>query len=214
MAVTLLDAACTAGKIPDHYFQAVGSGTGGVAAWEAALRLSRDDSFGENRMKLHLVQNRPFVPMTDAWNRGSRKLDMPSEQEAKERIRRIMVKILSNRNPPYTVRGGVYDTLRDSNGSMYAVTNQEIARAMSLFERMEGIDIHPAGGAALGALIQAVQSGGVDPDDCIALNITGGGEKRVKQDFDIHQLQPSFSVDDREIHGNGTPEKIREMVLA
>ena len=33
MGTVMLDAAVTIGKMPDHYFQAVGSGTGGISAW-------------------------------------------------------------------------------------------------------------------------------------------------------------------------------------
>ena len=40
MATTVLSAATTIGEIPDYYFQAVGSGTGAIAAWEANLRLN------------------------------------------------------------------------------------------------------------------------------------------------------------------------------
>jgi len=36
MGTSVLAAVTTAGRIPDHYFQAVGSGTGGIAAWEEA----------------------------------------------------------------------------------------------------------------------------------------------------------------------------------
>lgn len=57
MATTVLDAGHHIGQIPDHYFQAVGSGTGGIAAWESALRLAEDGSYGKNRMRLHLAQN-------------------------------------------------------------------------------------------------------------------------------------------------------------
>jgi cysteate synthase len=39
MGTTFLSAAEGMGRIPDHYFQAVGSGTGAIAAWEANLRL-------------------------------------------------------------------------------------------------------------------------------------------------------------------------------
>jgi len=46
MGTVMLDAAVTIGRMPDHYFQAVGSGTGAIAAWEAALRLRGDGRFG------------------------------------------------------------------------------------------------------------------------------------------------------------------------
>ena len=37
MATTMLSATTTIGQIPDYYFQAIGSGTGAIAAWEANL---------------------------------------------------------------------------------------------------------------------------------------------------------------------------------
>jgi cysteate synthase len=212
MATTLLDAGVAAGRIPDHYFQAVGSGTGGVAAWEAALRLEEDGGYGENRMKLHLAQNYPFVPMTRAWESKSRELGPIDEQEAKDQIHHIRAKVLSNRKPPYALSGGVFDVLSASDGSMYSVTNEEIQTAMDLFERLEGIDIHPAGATALGALMQAVGSGAVKKDQLIALNITGGGEKRVKKEHEVHYLQPFFSMDARDIHATDVLRKIEELV--
>ena len=42
MATVMLDAATTIGRIPDYFVQAVGSGTGAIAAWEAAQRLIQD----------------------------------------------------------------------------------------------------------------------------------------------------------------------------
>ncbi len=63
-----------AGSIPDHYIQAVGSGTGAIAAWEMSLRLAEDGRFGGAHDALHLAQNAPFTPMTDAWEAGARAL--------------------------------------------------------------------------------------------------------------------------------------------
>ena len=63
MGTVMLDAALTIGKMPDHYFQAVGSGTGGISVWEAAIRLRADGRFGQKIPKLQLAQNLPFVPM-------------------------------------------------------------------------------------------------------------------------------------------------------
>ena len=57
MGTTVLSAASFIGKIPDYYFQAVGSGTGAIAAWEANLRLLEDGRFGKAKMKLMVSQN-------------------------------------------------------------------------------------------------------------------------------------------------------------
>jgi len=39
----------TIGRIPDFYFQAIGSGTGAIAAWEANLRFLADGRFGSTK---------------------------------------------------------------------------------------------------------------------------------------------------------------------
>lgn len=214
MGTTVLDAAQTIGKIPDHYFQAVGSGTGGIAAWEASKRLEETGLFGRSSMKLHLAQNAPFTPMTDAWKNRQRELPAIPENEAKKQIREIRAKVLSNRKPPYSISGGVWDVLQESDGNMYSVTNREIEEASRLFNRLEGSDIHPAGATALGSLLQAVYGGLVGRNDVIALNITGGGESRVKDDYDVYQLEPFARFTNNEIQGSDIVKKIERMLAA
>ncbi|MEO7038969.1 MAG: cysteate synthase, partial [Candidatus Elarobacter sp.] len=60
----------------------------------------------------------------------------------------------------------------------YAVTNDEMFAAMTLFAEREGIDIEPAPGVALASLMRAVRDGTVGPDETGLLNVTGGGRKR------------------------------------
>ena len=74
MGTTMLSATTHIGTIPDYYFQAIGSGTGAIAAWEANLRLIEDGRFGNNLMKLIVSQNHPFVPIKNAWKANSRKM--------------------------------------------------------------------------------------------------------------------------------------------
>ncbi|NIR81344.1 MAG: cysteate synthase, partial [Gemmatimonadetes bacterium] len=63
MSTSVLEFARLTGEMPVHYVQAVGSGTGGIAAYEAGLRLRDDGRFGERLPRLHLVQNAPFTPI-------------------------------------------------------------------------------------------------------------------------------------------------------
>jgi cysteate synthase len=214
MATTVLDAARVMGRLPGHYFQAIGSGTGGIAAWESCMRLHEDGDYGNTIMKLHLAQNTPFTPMTDAWKNGSRDLAPLDERQAKDDIHHIKAKVLSNRKPPYSLTGGVFDVLTASSGSMYAVHNSEVDRAMELFQDSEGIDIHPAGGVALGALIQAVEMDGIKKSDTIALNITGGGESEAKRDYDVQYLEPFEKISDRDIHSDGVTKSIESILTA
>lgn len=194
MGTTVLSATVEIGRIPDSYFQAIGSGTGAIAAREANLRLIEDGRFGSTEMKLHTVQNIPFTPMYDAWKAGQRDLLPSDDDEARQKAAMIDAKVLSNRRPPYSIAGGVYDCLRDTDGDVYAVDNAAIRHCAAMFRDLEGVDIYSASGAALAGLEQAVKAGAVNRDEVIMLNITGGGEQHFKKECRIHYLAPSLVI--------------------
>jgi len=195
MGTVMLDAAVTNGRIPDHYFQAVGSGTGAVAAWEAAMRLLQDGRYGKTLPRLHLAQNEPFVPMVSAWQAKRREIvpteDMPDAAGA---IATVMSDVLTNRNPPYAIRGGLFDALMATRGSMYGISNAAGMDAMKLIRETIGIDPDPAAAVATASLVQAVEKDFIDPDDHILLNLTGGGYERIREDFTLHSVQPSITI--------------------
>lgn len=200
MGTVMLDAAFTMKCMPDHYFQAIGSGTGGIAAWEASMRLRDDGRFPGGLPQLHLSQNLPFAPMFNAWKAGRREIirdiDMP---DPKKLINEMYADILSNREPPYSVAGGVYDALCSTNGTMYGISNNEAKKAQQLFERYEGIDIFAPAGVAVAALIEAVNEHKVDAEDYIVLNITGGGVKRLEQDYTLSKIEPESIVENANV---------------
>jgi len=191
MATTMLSATTFIGEIPDCYFQAVGSGTGAIAAWEANLRLIADGRFSNKKMKLILSQNIPFIPMVEAWNINSRELLPFDEHEARKQVEEIDAKVLSNRKPPYEIAGGLFDALTDTGGKFMPVTNEEARYAAILFEKLEGIDISPAAAVATASLFKAVENNCIGKSEKIMLNITGGGEKLFKKNHSLHFLNPS-----------------------
>lgn len=195
MATTVLSAVTTIGEIPEYYFQAVGSGTGAIAAWEANLRLLEDGSFGKNKMKLMVSQNSPFTPLYDAWKADSRAMLPLDDFLARKQVEEIDAKVLSNRKPPYPIFGGLYDALKDSSGDVLLATNSEAREAANLFLEKERIDIHPAAAVATATLIAAAKNGTIDKEALIMLNITGGGEEKFKQDNQIHYLKPEIVFD-------------------
>ncbi|HZK97999.1 MAG TPA: cysteate synthase [Prolixibacteraceae bacterium] len=190
MGTTVLSAVTTIGKIPDLYFQAIGSGTGAIAAWEANLRFLEDGRYGNNKMKLMLSQNAPFLPIKEAWDADSRQMLPINDQEARKQVEEIVAKVLSNRKPPYSIVGGLYDAMKDAGGEIFAVTNQEAANAALLFLETEGNDIEPAAAVAVASLIQAVKEGEIDKNETIMLNITGGGIEKFKRENKITYLDP------------------------
>jgi cysteate synthase len=200
LGVVLLEAVSEIGKLPDHYFQAVGSGTGAIAVWEMAERFIRDNRFGSEMPQLHLAQNLPFAPMMKAWERGSNELS--PEDLRPELIGFISTRVLSNRYPPYSIKGGVYDALKATNGRMYGIENEAVFNAMNVFEETEGIDIVPASGVAVAALFNAAEKCFIRKGDTILLNITGGGEKRLKAEKETYSVEPfviSKKITDKEI---------------
>ena len=191
MATTVLSAATTIGRIPDYYFQAVGSGTGAIAAWEANMRLIEDGKYGNTTMKLMVSQNAPFVPMYDAWRADSRAMLPYDADKARRDVMIIDAKVLSNRKPPYGIKGGLYDALKATNGEILVATNAQARKAAKLFEELEGVDIHPAAAVATATLIKAVQDGKVEKDATIMLNITGAGEQAFKREHKTFSLEPA-----------------------
>ena len=192
MGTTVLSAVTTIGKIPDFYFQAIGSGTGAIAAWEANLRFLEDGRYGSTKMKLMLSQNAPFLPIKEAWDADSRQMLPMNDDDARKQVEAIDAKVLSNRKPPYSIIGGLYDAMKDAGGEIFGVTNHEAAEAALLFSEAEGNDIEPAAAVAVASLIQAVREGKIDKDATIMLNITGGGIEKFKRENKIIYLKPSL----------------------
>jgi cysteate synthase len=195
MGTVMLSCATTIGRFPDHYFQAIGSGPGAIGCWEMAIRLKNQGYFGWP--KLHLSQNSPFTPMVDAWKNGRREINEEDIKNADINVKKIYAKVLSNRDPPYSLTGGVYDALINTFGETYAITNNEAKKAKKLFETLEEIDILPAPSVATASLIKSIENQIVSPEDYILLNITGGGEIRLKEDIGVHQIKPMYTINNK-----------------
>ena len=195
MGTTMLSATTTIGEIPEYYFQAIGSGTGAIAAWEANLRLIEDGRFGNRKMKLLVSQNYPFHPIYDAWKADSRSLLPFDDMEARKQVEIIDAKVLSNRKPPYSICGGLFDAMKDAGGDVLLATNEESREAGKIFQETEEIDIHPAAAVAVATLIDSARNNTIEKDSLIMLNITGGGEEKFKENNKLFYLKPLLIFD-------------------
>ncbi len=152
-------------------------------------------------MKVFACQNTPYTIMYDSWKAGSRDLLPLSAETSRRNAEVILAKVLSNRKPPYSIAGGLYDTLKASGGDMFKVSNEEIVYWMLQFFNLEGVDIFPAAAAAVAGLRKAIDEGKVQADETIMLNITGGGMLEatakgfVQKEPDLI-LSPELSEDD------------------
>lgn len=202
MGTTLLSFAEVTGRIPDAYFQAIGSGTGAIAAWENACRLADDGRFGANNMRVFVGQNAPFSLIYDSWKAGSKGL-LPLDPDAGRRQAEIILaKVLSNRKPPYSIEGGLFDVLKASNGDVFLADNNDIMYWMMQYRNLEGYELLPAACVAVASLAKAVGEGKVAKEDYVMLNCTGGGTLAAmsngfvfkKSDLEIEPETPSSEV--------------------
>lgn len=208
IGTTLLNAIEAIGRLPDYYFQAIGSGTGGIAVHQTARRVIKRGGFGNCLPRLMLSQNSPFAPIYHSWKAQSLKFITIDEEAAKHQIQQMVARVLSHQQPPYSIQGGVFDVLQESQGDMLVADNRETLAAMHLFEEIEGIDIDPAAGVAFAALIKAVQSGRVVPSATIVLHITGGGWRRRQQETQLIPATPALQISKDQISTEETLQKI------
>ena len=87
-----------------------------IAAYEAAARLSDSGQYDKKTMRLCVCQNLPFNPIETAWAKKSRTLDPMDDDAALRQIGEIIATVLSNRQPPYGIAGGLYDALDATDG--------------------------------------------------------------------------------------------------
>ncbi len=211
MATVMYSAVESIGELPDYYFQAVGSGAGAIAAHEAAKRLLQDSRFGLVLPRLMLAQNAPFTPIYDSWQTGSRASADVSPATARILAGKIVAKVLSNRQPPYAISGGMYDVLHESQGQMFAIANEQVLQAVEMFEKCEGIDIEPAAGVALAALISAVKAGQIKREETVLLHITGGGAKKRAAEKPLVSSQPHLELSLEELGALAVMDRVENL---
>ncbi len=205
VGTTMLAAVETIGHLPDYYFQAIGSGAGAIAVHEAAKRLVCTGQFGQTLPRLMLSQNFPFMPIYHAWKSQQRQLI--DDASNKQNVKQIMASVLSNQRPPYAIKGGVYDVLKESQGDMFFADNQEAIQAMRLFQESEGVEIEPAAGVAFASLIKAARDDRIDRQASILLHITGG-RCRDYRDRTFYPVEPTIQLAESEFSNAKTLEKL------
>jgi cysteate synthase len=213
IGTTILSATEALGRLPDYYFQAIGSGTGGIAVHEAAKRLAADGKFGKKLPRLMLSQNIPFAPMYHSWKAAQRELIEVEGEVGKKQIGQIAAEVLSNQRPPYSVRGGVFDALKESLGDMLVANNLETWSAMNLFQDCEAVDIDPAAGVALATLIKATMNDQVERDGLVLLHVTGGGWNQRALDKKLLAAKPDLQIEESELLEEKTVEKVVGLFL-
>ena len=162
-------------------------------------------------MRLFLSQNLPFAPMAGAWAKKSRTLDPIDDEEALRQIDIMLAKVLSNRQPPYGITGGLYDALTASDGDIISVENNQLLDAQALFLEKEGRDICPEAGVALASLMLKLEEGALRRSDIVMLNITGGGLEALTRDYTLIPASADLVIPREEIGTPAAADKVQSL---
>jgi cysteate synthase len=217
LATVMYSAFEAMGCLPEYYFQAVGSGTGAIAAFEAARRLRAADGGTAVLPRLMLCQNSTFAPIYDLWkSRMTEPEDMtsgPADIERRYESVGTLSDDLANPLPPFEHCGGVRDVLIQSRGDVITADNDSVETAMNSFLELESIDIGPAAGTAVACLCGAAISGRIPRDSAVLLNITGGGRQRFEMDHSLIQVDPTLRFSRHDILSGRAIERAAEIGL-
>jgi cysteate synthase len=194
LATVLLRAAEAMGRLPEFYVQAVGSAIGAIAVHEAAGRLLAGGGYGQRRPRLMICQNETCAPIHRRWAPGPGGGEPVTPAARRTGFRGVYADELTNQQPPYLVRGGIRDVLRESAGRVLVAGAAAARAAADLFARTEGADIEPAASVAVACLAQAAARGQVPAGACVLLNITGGGRALLARTRPAWQATPDLRL--------------------
>lgn len=210
LATVMYSAVEAIGRLPDYYFQGVGSGAGAIAVHEAALRLGATRAPAGELPCLMLCQNAPFAPIHRAWRSGRAVLVETGRDADRRAVREVHADELTNRRPAYGIRGGVYEVLVESGGDVLVADNASVRSAAQLFDELELIDIEPAAAVALACLRDAVGQGRIPPRAVVLLNVTGGGRRRLASEHSVPHSPPALRLGrERALSAEGVDEIMR-----
>jgi cysteate synthase len=162
-------------------------------------------------MRLFLSQNLPFAPMAKAWANKSRALEPMDDEQALREIDIMLAKVLSNRQPPYGITGGLFDALAASGGDIIPVENAQLLEAQALFLEKEGRDICPESGVALASLMVSLKNDALRRSDIVMLNITGGGLDALARDYRLIPATADLVIPREEIGNQASAEKVQSL---
>ena len=164
-------------SIPNHYFQATGSGVGVVAVYDTLWRLIKSGLISSHNLtSIHPVQNAPFDPIRRAWRKMSREIpeDFTDFETSLKFQRSVLAHVLTNRRPFYSQKGGIYDILKETNGDTFSVTNEEIKYWTQKFNELEEYQTTYEGGVSIAGVWKAFEERKIEPSDMILVHITAG----------------------------------------
>ncbi|MEN8173156.1 MAG: threonine synthase, partial [Chloroflexota bacterium] len=157
--------------LPDVIVYPTGGGTGLVAMWQAFNEIKALGWLENDRMpRMVVVQADGCAPVVKAFENGAHVCDFwPDAQTIASGLR----------VPKSFASPMILDTLRVSQGTAVAVSDQQILAAQRQLAAAEGIFAAPEGAAALAGTQILIEQGWLNADQSIVLFNTGIGLKYI-----------------------------------
>ena len=155
-------------ELPDWVVLSVGDGCTIAGVWKGFKDLYLA-GWTERLPKVAGVQSTGCCPLVDAF------LEDRPWRPAQENTLADSIAVGVPRNPEKALRA-----IRESGGTMVAVTDEAILEAMRQLGSTSGIFGEPAGVAGIAGLKILVEKGVIGPDEKVVTIVTGNGLKDVK----------------------------------
>ncbi|MDE2148395.1 MAG: threonine synthase [Gammaproteobacteria bacterium] len=159
-------------RLPDAIVYPTGGGTGVLGMWKAFAELQELGLIGSQRPRMICVQAAATKPIVDAWENGA--TDVTPAAGGKTLCVGLNV-------PGGVGHFRVLEILRASGGCAVAVTEDQIAQALSAAWRDTHWWIGPEGAACLAALEPLAQAGAIRPGERVVAVNTGSLEKYLPE---------------------------------
>jgi threonine synthase len=156
-------------QAPDRIFVSVGDGCIIGGLWKG-LRDLQALGFMECMPQLIGVQAEGAAPLVRAWEEGG--------EEVVPLIPDTLADSIAVGQPRDRVKA--LRAVRETEGRYVAVKDEEILEAMRLLGREAAVFAEPAGAAGFAGLHKLVRQGEIDPEERIAVLVTGSGLKDVE----------------------------------
>jgi len=155
-------------SLPDVVIYPTGGGTGIVGMWKAFAEMESLGWIGSHRPRMIIVQAAGCAPIVRAQQHG---------REHAEPWKDASTIAAGLRVPEAIGDYLILQAVRESGGTAYAVTDEQILSDMRELARGEGLFACPEGSATYGALKALVRDRLVDPEERVVLFNTAAGMK-------------------------------------
>jgi threonine synthase len=155
-------------SLPDVIIYPTGGGTGLIGMWKAFDEMEALGWIGSHRPRMVTVQSEGCAPMVRAFEEG---------QEFAEPWQDAHTVADGLRVPAAVADFLILRTLRESQGTAIAISDQEMLEAARLIGRTEGVFACPEGAATLVAFQYLRRQGWINDGERVVLFNTGSGLK-------------------------------------